>query len=283
MKQRNSPRIPAARLRNFSVAAVRKKNREAERKKKRAHALAVAAKYRETEGPGHCGRDWYWNNKYRNCWRGTERKMLFYVFEWARKGRCMTVPSKKERIGLGIILWDCTARAQQQFKMIPIKKGRKDFYIQTTRGFCLRANTKGKHPNGAPILLAKCKNEVRQRWKLIKSRLVGHGGLCLRSQLLSQNRSKLILDNFHACPNIKLFKTKIAALKKHKAKVNKDYEKLIKPFKRINSSIIRHVIKTEKRKRDDKNKKINTSIKAQKVNLKSAAELIRNPSKTPLE
>lgn len=172
-----------------------KKKREAERKKRRNEALARAAKYRRVAGPAHCATGWYWNHKYRNCWFGTEGKMLVYSFAGAGKGRCMQLVSWEKKPGTRLVLDDCIGNGSQQFTMVPHKKDG-EFYLKTIRGFCLSANI-GVKAQGVRVKTRKCSaSKENQRWHHDEGgRLVSAKGLCLRSKSRNSKGSHLIMDD----------------------------------------------------------------------------------------
>ncbi len=85
-------------------------------KAKRKAALAKAAHYRkQVATPGHCGWGWYWNHKYRTCWRSPDSKMLVYTLKGAAKGLCVNSWGNPRVAGSVLALWDCLATGRQQF------------------------------------------------------------------------------------------------------------------------------------------------------------------------
>tara|TARA_R110000868_G_scaffold130670_1_gene340399 strand:+ start:827 stop:3790 length:2964 start_codon:yes stop_codon:yes gene_type:complete len=169
--------------------------REAERQRQERAALAKAAQYRRIAGPAHCSEGWYWNHKYRNCWFGTEGRLLVYSFAGAAKGRCMQLTAGDRKPGIPLVLGDCTGMGRQQFTMAPHKNDN-EFYLKTIRGFCLSANI-GKKAQGVRVKTRECNaSSENQRWRHDEGgRLVSAKGLCLRSKSLNSNGSPLIMDD----------------------------------------------------------------------------------------
>lgn len=171
-----------------------KKKREAERKKRRKAALARAEKYRRVPGPAHCATGWYWNHKYRNCWFGTEGKMLVYSFSGAANGRCMQLTDGSRKPGTTLILGNCDGNGRQQFTMVPLEKNN-EFQLKTVRGLCLSANI-GKKKQGVRVKTRSCNASENHRWHHdAAGRLVSAKGLCLRSKSRNQKGSPLIMDD----------------------------------------------------------------------------------------
>lgn len=176
---------------SFFGGKCNKRKRERERKAKREAALAKAADYRKkVPTPGHCGWGWYWNHKYRTCWRSPDAKMLVHTLDGAAQGLCVNAWGKKVVAGSVLALWDCLANSRQQFTQEPVGEG-PYFLLKGAHGTCFRAKS-GKA--GAKVVLAKCKNQASQRWRLAHGRLIGRNNLCLRSEKRNNKKSHLLLQ-----------------------------------------------------------------------------------------
>jgi hypothetical protein len=189
-------------VKRFFGGSCNNKKRERQRKAKRKAALAKAAHYRKKVAtPGHCGWGWYWNHKYRTCWRSPDSKMLVYTLKGAAKGLCVNSWGNPRVAGSVLALWDCLAGGRQQFTQEMVGKG-PYFLLKNAYGVCFRAKS-GK--SGAAVVTAKCKNQASQRWKLEHGRLVGRNNRCLRSRKLNTKQSHLFLQDCNV--GIKVSKT----------------------------------------------------------------------------
>jgi len=189
-------------VKRFFGGSCNNKKRERQRQAKRKAALAKAAHYRkQVATPGHCGWGWYWNHKYRTCWRSPDSKMLVYTLKGAAKGLCVNSWGNPRVAGSVLALWDCLATGRQQFTQEMVGKG-PYFLLKNAYGVCFRAKS-GK--SGAAVVTAKCKNQASQRWKFEHGRIVGRNNRCLRSRKLNTKQSHLFLQDCNV--GIKVSKT----------------------------------------------------------------------------
>lgn len=205
----------------FSGGNCSKKKNKAKRRKARKKAGNAAHNYRKIAGPGHCTAGWVWNHKARKCWR-TGYEMFFFTQDKGKTGRCMDIKSRKNKNGQPVILWDCHASWNQQFRIVPFDSKAKNSVLvrlRTTGDKCVSVDTRKKVARGTSAIIWKCDSNPGQSWRLAAGKLISANGLCLRPSKGNTKGSSLVMTDCEMNSTVANFEKEIARLNGQKKKL----------------------------------------------------------------